>query len=167
MVERCPYKAEVTGSIPVPPTNTGKGSGRGDGDRTSERGSCIILIRPFPPHLASYRTRSLTGPSFSLVRTPDCQSGGRGFKSRRPRHLFVVPCRGIEPATGGSEGGAPPSGGAYEGARDARNNERHVCARRRVGEPAGTGSHIVGPRHFPWSKTTSRVTAPHLCGADA
>ena len=146
MVERCPYKAEVTGSIPVPPTNTRKGSGRGRGDKTSERGSCIILIRPFPPHLASYRTRSLTGPSFSLVRTPDCQSGGRGFKSRRPRHLFVVPCRGIEPATGGSEGGVPPSWGAYEGAGPLRRS-REAGFR---AEPARErGSNPVGPAIFP------------------
>ena len=202
MVERCPYKEEVTGSIPVPPTN-------------------IDLCKSI-----------FTGPSFSLVRTPDCQSGGRGFKSRRPRHfycsrrsvagfepatggseggappswgayegagplrrsrrgehqgragdgawfksrrprhLYGMPCRGIEPATGGSEVGLSPSWGAYEGARDARNNERHVCARRqargfprlrreasaprrastqarrRVGEPAGTVPTLFGPAIF-------------------
>src|SRR5881628_3518042 len=28
--------------------------------------------------------------------------------------------------------------GSLGGVRDARNNERHVCARRRVGEPAGS-----------------------------
>jgi len=37
--------------------------------------------------------------------------------------------------------GAPrraPSRGKAAGVRDARNNERHVCGRRRDGEPAGS-----------------------------
>jgi hypothetical protein len=31
-----------------------------------------------------------SGAVVQLVRTPDCQSGGRGFKSRRPRHFPQV-----------------------------------------------------------------------------
>src|SRR2546422_10254737 len=62
--------------------------------------------------------RSTLFPYTTLFRSASpCQGEGRGFKSRFPLHnpRQLIP---VEPATGGSEGGVPPSWG------DAKQRER-------------------------------------------
>ena len=91
--------------------------------------------------------RVTRGRRSAWFRTPDCQSGGRGFKSRRPRH-FLCSCihaAGIEPATGGFEGGMHPSWGSYEGAGPLRRSRRG-----RVQGRASDGAWFKSrrPRHF-------------------
>jgi hypothetical protein len=41
--------------------------------------------------------------------------------------------------------GVPKGVRPLRGVRDARNNERHVCGRRRDGEPAGSSREGAGP----------------------
>jgi hypothetical protein len=90
--------------------------------------------------------RVIRGRRSAWFRTPDCQSGGRGFKSRRPRHFLCsrIQTAGIERATEGFEGGMHPSRGAYEGAGLFRRSWRG-----RIQGRAGDGARFKSRRPRP------------------
>ena len=107
MGERRPYKPEVTGSIPVPPTsNSGGGlkknirwgerpdyrSGRSsrpnDGiPPTMPNADCGIRSGEFKSEIYNLKFEIRFGGVVQLVRAPACHAGGCGFKPRRSRQM--------------------------------------------------------------------------------
>jgi hypothetical protein len=139
--ERCPYKAEVTGSIPVPPTTDTMWI------KTVTAAINILSIE------SSAIGRVTRGRRSAWFRTPDCQSGGRGFKSRRPRHVFRLALTGrkVRPAAGRSRKGRPfPGTETRESLCPQPSQQKQETSRRHCG-----ARHVF--RHLLNSKAAARA----------